>query len=759
MRNRYQSNNYWSKACNWLVLMTFGILLAACGGGGGDPTLDAPVKPVTPGTGTTGGVAAAISVALYDAADKPSNALGSATPLTARALVIDTNGAPVGNTVVTFTSDPTLVTLSTTNGTALTDAKGYASITVATLNATIAGAGKLTATVAAGTATLSGEITYEIKAAPAAGAKLALSLLSGGSASNALSNATPLTARAVVSDLNGQPVVNALVEFSTDNALAVMSPSVGTALTDSSGTASVTLRPFSLAASGAAALKATTTANGVVASGQVNYVLGATDLTPANLTFSPSSIPAYGTSTVSVDIMAGASLYTASGPTVDFGSNCVSLGKATLTRGVPVVNGKASAVYRDLGCGGDMVYAMVTGSQLALHASISVAAPAAASVQFTAVSPVGKSIVIQGQGGLSRTETATLTFRVVDTFGKALAGQEVTFALVNGPGMTLNKVKDTTDANGDVITTVNSGTTPTTFRVRASLASGISTLSDSILVTTGLPVQTAFSLSSAKSSVEGWSHDSDVNNPATTVQVLLADQAGNPVPDGTPVVFQSRLGAVGSSSMGGCTTMNGGCSVDFRSQNPRVATNPPATPCNDVANGGKVDSLWPGLAIVCASTSDGSKTLFAKIAIFLSDSRPRNVTLFDQFTQASLNGGTYDLGTVESGASRQFSLRFSDLNRNPMPSGTTVTLTNVVNASASITPDSIQNVYPHNASGVDDRTGANIQGDQGVRHAVTISSLTPTTCTVPVTSTFNVTVTTPLGNATSYPFKLTFSCP
>ena len=757
MSNRYQSNNYWSRACNWLMLMTFGILLAACGGGGGDPTLDGGSGS---SGGTTGGVAAAISVGLYDAADKPSNALGIATPLTAKALVIDKNGAPVGNTVVTFAADAALVTLSTSNGTALTDAKGYASIKLVPLSATITGAGKLTATVTSGTTTLSGETSYEIKAAPAAGAKMTLSLLSGGSASNALSSATPLTAKAVVSDLNGQPIVNALVEFSTDNALAVMSPSVGTALTDSSGTASVILRPFSLSASGAAALKATTTANGMVASGQINYVLGATDLLPANLVFSPSSIPAYGTTTVSVDIMAGASLYTGTGLTVDFGSNCVTLGKASVTSGVPVVNGKALATYRDLGCGlSDKVYAMVTGSQSALHATLSVAAPAAASVQFAAVSPVGKSIVIQGQGGLSRTETATLTFRVFDTFGKALAGQEVMFALVNGPGMTLNKVRDMTDANGDVITTVNSGTTPTTFRVRASLASGISTLSDSILVTTGLPVQTAFSLSSTKSSVEGWSYDSPVGTPATTVTVLLADQAGNPVSDGTPVVFQSNLGAVGSSSMGGCTTINGGCSVDFRSQNPRTATNPPATPCNDVANGGTADSVWPGLATVCASTSDGSKTLFAKIAIFLSDSHPRNFTLFDPLSQVSFKDGAYDLGTVASSVSRQFSLRFSDLNLNPMPSGSTVAITNVVNAVASITPNSIQNVYPHNASGVDDRTGANIQGDQGVRHAVTISSLTPTGCAGPVASTFNVTVTTPLGNATSYPFKLTFSCP
>lgn len=756
MRNVSWGNTYWSRVSNWLALLVIGSVLAACGGGGGDPTIDGGN-----GGGTTGGVAATVTVSLLNSADQPASTLSSTTPLTAKALVLDKNGAAVSNAVVTFASDATLVTLSSTNGTALTDLKGYASITVSALNATVAGAGKLTATVAAGTATISGEASYAIKAAQASGAKMTLSLLNGNSASNTLSSATPLTAKALVTDLNGKPITNALVAFSTDNTLAVMSSSVGTALTDATGTASVTLRPFSLSASGAATLQATTTANGAVASSQINYVLGATDLIASNMQFSPASIPAYGTTNVTVDVMAGSSLYTGSGQTVNFSSTCVQAGKASVTSGVPVVNGKATAVFRDLGCNDyDMVNATVMGSASMYHATLPIGRVAPASVQFSSVSPVGKSIVIQGQGGIARTEMATLTFRVFDTFNKPLVGQEVTFSLLNGPGMTLNKLKDTTDANGDVITTVNSGTTPTTFRVKASLASGISTLSDSILVTTGLPVQTAFSLSSVKSSVEGWSYDSPVGTPATTVTILLADQAGNPVPDGTPVVFQSNLGAIGSSSMGGCTTMNGGCSVDFRSQNPREATSPPVTPCNDVSHGGTPDSLWPGLATVCASTSDGSKTLFAKIAIFLSDSHPDKVILTnDDSSVATLNRAEYDLGSRSASLPRTFRLLISDLHQNPMPSGSTVTITNAVNGQVSVLPATVQNIYPHNIAGVDDRTGNNIKGNQGSLHTVTINSMTPTNCVADVVNTFNVTVTTPLGNATSYPFRLTFSCP
>lgn len=87
------------------------------------------------------------------------------------------------------------------------------------------------------------------------------------------------------------------------------------------------------------------------------------------------------------------------------------------------------------------------------------------------------------------------------------------------------------------------------------------------------------------------------------------------------------------------------------------------------------------------------------------------------------------------------------------------TTTNALDSAVSVSPSLVQNVFPPHALGVADRMGSNIQGNQGSWHAVTINSLTPTSCTVALTSTFNVTVTTPLGNTTSYPFKLAFSCP
>src|SRR5690606_23626388 len=110
-----------------------------------------------------------------------------------------------------------------------------------------------------------------------------------------------------------------------------------------------------------------------------------------------------------------------------------------------------------------------------------------------------------------------------------LAGRQVNFSTTSA-SVRVNKLSDATDVNGSVVTTVNSGSVPTSFRVRATLpgtgingGADISTLSDSIAVTTGLPAQKAFTISSGTANIEGLTFDSTPAKPATQIQVLLAD--------------------------------------------------------------------------------------------------------------------------------------------------------------------------------------------------------------------------------------------
>jgi len=579
-----------------------------------------------------------------------------------------------------------------------------------------------------------------------------------GAASTTLSSATPLTVSATVLDKDKKPVPGAIVTFGTTNTLAVFSPTNGTALTDANGVAKVSMRAASLAAGGAGTVTATTTVANATITGTANYAVGATALSFGTLKAEPATLQAYGTSVLSVDVLSGSAKFTNQQVNVTFTSDCASKDKATLSTTVTTNNGSAQAVYRDKGCAGPDVITVASDavSQTA-STTITVAPPAAASVQFIGASPSAQSIVIRGQGGNGRTETATLTFRVVDTSGNPLSGKTVNFSTTS-PDVVLNKLTDTTDASGNVLTTVNSGNVATTFRVQATLPNttpSISTLSDSVVVTNGLPTQAAFSVGPESFNVEGWSLNTSGTNPATHVTVSLGDRSGNLVPDGTPIVFSTNLGAIGTSGSGGCNTVNGSCSVDFRAQNPRTAQpGLPATPCNKASP----DSTRIGLATICASTTDGSTTLYGKTFVFLSGSTAPNTFMNGSLVSFDATNPN-DLGTVKSSETKVFQLQFNDVNFNPMPSGSRVEITSMLNGNAAaVVPATVPVIAPHNASG-DDTTGSAVSGNQGYTHTFSISSTQPTECKNPTQASFNVTLTTPGGSTTSIPFKLSFSCP
>ncbi|PHV34180.1 hypothetical protein CSQ94_07765 [Janthinobacterium sp. BJB312] len=585
-------------------------------------------------------------------------------------------------------------------------------------------------------------------------ATVSVSLLNAnGQASNTISSSVSLTASAVVLDKNGAGVSNALVTFAADNALVLFTPDIGTALTDGKGVASVTMRPTGIAASGAGTLTVAAVKDGVTVSGSTNFVVGATSVVFGELTLSPASISAYGTSQVSIDVLSGGVKYTNQSIAVNFSSTCVTAGKATLASVVQTVNGNASVGYRDQGCGmKDTITASASGIAGSRSAALTVEAPKAASIQFYAADPVDKSIVIQGEGGLLRKETATLKFRVFDISGNPLAGREVVFEKADtAANVTLNLATGITDVNGEVTTTVNSRNTPLSFRIKATLkGQDISTLSDSIVVTTGVPVQRAFSLSMSDSNLEGLTLDTNGNVPSASVMVAIGDKFGNPVADGTPVVFQSNVGVVGSSSKGGCNTQNGACSVDFRAQDPRTPIpNLPATVCNGPL--GSSDFTRAGVGTICASTSDGSATpIFDRIGFYMSGSVPGKVFL-NGGTELTQGMNVNDLGSVGRTASKVFTLQINDINGNPMPSGTTIDISDIVGASAGgVSPSSVQKIFPNIAT-------QNVSY-QGSSHIVTIGSTVTPTCTAPNFATFNINVTTPHLRMTSYPFKLTFTC-
>lgn len=117
------------------------LILSACTGGGGKPAAG------TPAAGTPAAPAAAptITLSLTNAAGTPVTSISSAAPTIVKAVVRDAAGVAVPNSVVTFTTSATLVTMNPVNGTALTDATGLASIQISPANIAAAGATTITA--------------------------------------------------------------------------------------------------------------------------------------------------------------------------------------------------------------------------------------------------------------------------------------------------------------------------------------------------------------------------------------------------------------------------------------------------------------------------------------------------------------------------------------------------------------------------------------------------------------------------------------
>lgn len=595
------------------------------------------------------------------------------------------------------------------------------------------------------------------------GASLKLKLVdASGAASGTVTTTSPLTAQATVLDASGAPVVNTLVNFAPSQPYVVVSPSSGAVLTNSSGVATATLSIASLAIaqteSGSAdIITANATAGTTVLTAQAPFSLGSTAVTLSLVAPSPSTLnlAAYSSTLLKVNVLANGTAYTATPVVVNFSSACATSGKAVLPATATTVNGQAQVSYTDKGCSASDAVTIFAAGSAPITATLVDAAPTAASIEFVSATPAGDAIVIKGAGGNGRVETATLTFEALDTFGNPLPNETVNFSLNATQAVTLESTSAVTGANGQAVVTVSSGTLPTTFRVIATLPTGQTTLSDTISVTTGQPVQAAFSLSTTTFNIEGWGYD----NTQTTLTALLADQSGNPVADGTPVIFETDSGAVGSSADGGCNTTNGGCSVTFRSQNPRFGL-------------GNSAGKRAGLATISVSTTSAVYTLSGQIGVFLSGSFAVNIVQTPPGANPTVSNPSGILALPDCNMTF-VKLQLNDLNFNPLPKGTTVAFaagTQGGNSTAvigSVFPAIVNDVVPHDASIAGNGTliVGNMAPNQGSWHtfqftpgggAGSANACNPANPLGGGSGSLLVTITTPKGIATEYMVNFTY---
>jgi hypothetical protein len=149
-------------------------------------------------------------------------------------------------------------------------------------------------------------------------------------------------------------------------------------------------------------------------------------------------------------------------------------------------------------------------------------------------------------------------------------------------GVTFTPHSGTTDANGHIQTVVSGGTIAEPVRVIATTTttggSSISTESNALTITTGIPTSANISLAVKCPNVEAW----NIDGVTVPVTVSMTDRFSNPVPDGTTANFQTTLGGIGGSCQTGAGTPGSGtCTVTWFSKTPySVSGNPQTTAGN-----------------------------------------------------------------------------------------------------------------------------------------------------------------------------------
>jgi hypothetical protein len=255
---------------------------------------------------------------------------------------------------------------------------------------------------------------------------------------------------------------------------------------------------------------------------------------------------------------------------VEFTSNCVIAGQATLDTAISTVNGEASSTFTDDGCAGssgtkDQITATVVTTDETLSATqeIGIRPEVIGGISFSSALP--ESVLLQGSGDIGDSQSI-VTFVVSNNRREPLANQTVEFSLTTEVGnLSLGNNTAISDENGEASAELVAGSIPVSVRVNAKVVTDsgetVTTQSDAISVTTGLPNQRSFTFSSDVFNPEAGNY----NGVTVNLTARLSDTFSNPVPDNTIVNFTAEGGSVESS----CVTTSGVCSVIWTSAEPR----------------------------------------------------------------------------------------------------------------------------------------------------------------------------------------------
>ncbi|MGI9292746.1 MAG: hypothetical protein ACR2PS_02080, partial [Pseudomonadales bacterium] len=249
---------------------------------------------------------------------------------------------------------------------------------------------------------------------------------------------------------------------------------------------------------------------------------------------------------------------------VTFSSNCLSEELATIAGDTSTGDGALTVAYTPTGCSGQddvTISANVSSVELQTSTALTIASDTVSGI--TASAPVPDQLALKGIGGV---ETSAVIFTVLGQNGAPVINETVMFILSTTAGgisfsnnESLATTSGVTGNDGTVSVNVYSGTANAIFRVLAEhAATGNSTQSGDITVSTGVPVASKFSMALAPFNPAS----DNTQGVEVTVSVIASDQYGNSVTDGTRVNFVSpESGQIGSS----CALEDGRCSITWLS--------------------------------------------------------------------------------------------------------------------------------------------------------------------------------------------------
>ncbi|WP_335953841.1 hypothetical protein [Acinetobacter higginsii] len=376
------------------------------------------------------------------------------------------------------------------------------------------------------------------------------------------------TAKVKVTDASGKGISGAIVTFTGEG--VSFGTTNGAVLTNADGEASISIKPQDLNATGAYQLSATTSFNGTTtATKPYNFVLQAANIVLVGMAAAATQLESGASTNITLKTQDSSTKANQNNVTVSFSTTCGTFEPASV---VSSNQGDVTTSYKAIGADGKLCEGQQTirasGSNIPeSKVDVNIAAIEANSLKYTTSNPVNLGIRSSGTAASGQIEFTLYAN------GTPAANKDVNIELVRAPEdlsfISLGNQNPKTvksDPNGKVVVTLYPGDKPGPVEIKATLASNIavSALSKNVSVSTGRTTQDGFSLSVSKNALQN-----KVDGDNATINVMLRDRTGNPVPNGTVVSFISEGGVVTPN----CSTSDGRCSVTLSVQDPRPLDN------------------------------------------------------------------------------------------------------------------------------------------------------------------------------------------